>query len=542
MGETVSGPRHISSKGHSGPAASPYLADGRYAHFVLFVLLGVYSVAWMDRTILSILAEDVKRHFQLTDAQLGFLHGTAFGVFYALFGYPLGRLADQCRRVRLMSVCLVLWSAMTAFSGLAANVGQLVVARIGVGIGEAAAAPISYSLLSDWFSRTRRGMALGIYGAGLYLGQGLAFTAGAFVVVRWTETFGKVGPFGLEGWQAAFLILAIPGMALAVVVATLREPLRGLADGIERPSTPGLWSSFFDDVASVIPPFTLYQTARCGPRIFGHNILFAAFVILLSWALIHATGDVLQWLALGLVSYAIFSSAQILRTRDPAAHALTWRTPAFMCATLGFSLASMLTINLGFWTAPLALRSMALDKATVGTVLGLTTTIFGMLGVISGGRLADLMLRRSPAGRIHVGLASVIIPIPFVIGMCITRNPTVFFLLNVPVVFFGIMWLPAGAATIQELVMPRMRGTAAAILSLMSTFIGSAFGPYLVGKVSAAQGSLSIGILASLPASLAAFALLWIARRQVPEAESSKAARAGHAEDAGARVKSRPQI
>nr|WP_176392358.1 MFS transporter [Sphingomonas sp. CDS-1] len=517
--------------GRAAVVTDPNAADSRYSWYVLVVLMGVYTFSWMDRTILSILAEDLKAHFGLTDAQLGFLHGTAFGVFYALFGYPLGRLADRWNRVRLLSICITLWSAMTVSCGLAANVGQLIAARIGVGIGEASANPSAYSLLSDWFSRERRGTALGIYSGGFYLGQGLAFAIGGLALAQWAASFGDSGPFGLQGWQAAFLIVGMPGVIMAALVSRLREPRRGLSDQSYPPEEKNIWPHFFDDMGSVIPPFTVYQAARCGRKTLALNLAVAVAVALLALGLVRLSGDPLQWMALGVGGYAAFSSAQMLYHRDPATFALTWRTPAFLFTMVGFGFASMLNLNMGFWTAPLALRSLPVDKATVGLVLGITAAVCGMAGVFLGGKLSDMMLRRHPAGRIHVGLASASIPVPFVIGMCLTHNPWIFFLLNIPVVFIGIMWMAAGAATIQELVMPRMRGTASVTYFLVSTLLGSALGPYLVGKVSSSQGDLATGVLAGLLAVPVALISLWLAGSRVQSAEASKVERARAAGD-----------
>ena len=122
-----------------------------YSWYALGVLFVVYLLNFVDRQILSILANDIKADLALTDAELGFLYGTAFAIFYALFGIPLGRLADSWSRTRLLAIGLALWSCMTALSGFARNGATLAAARVGVGIGEATASPCAYSLISDWF-------------------------------------------------------------------------------------------------------------------------------------------------------------------------------------------------------------------------------------------------------------------------------------------------------------------------------------------------------------------------------------------------------
>src|SRR5580658_5085844 len=126
-------------------------STGRYSWYVLGVLFLVYAINFIDRQILSILAQDIKADLGVSDAQLGFLYGTAFAIFYSLFGIPLGRLADGWHRCRLIALGLTLWSSMTALSGLASSFGLLAAARVGVGIGEASASPAAYSLLGDYF-------------------------------------------------------------------------------------------------------------------------------------------------------------------------------------------------------------------------------------------------------------------------------------------------------------------------------------------------------------------------------------------------------
>src|SRR6266404_3051571 len=210
----------------TGVSAAPRAGDERYAWYVLAVLVLVYVFNFLDRQIISILAERIKADLQLTDAQLGFLYGTAFAVFYAIFGIPLGRLADVWDRRRLISIGLSAWSVMTAVSALARNFGQLSAARFGVGIGEASATPAAYSILSDYFPASQRASVIAIYSGGIYIGAGLGLGIGGLIVNRWDAAFaGQVAPFGLRGWQVAFLAVGLPGLLLASWVRTLREPV-----------------------------------------------------------------------------------------------------------------------------------------------------------------------------------------------------------------------------------------------------------------------------------------------------------------------------
>ena len=239
-------------------------AGGPYSWYVLGVLVLVYVMNFVDRNIMSILAEDIKADLGITDSEIGFLYGTVFGVFYALFGIPLGRLADMWHRMRLLTVGLTLWSAMTALSGLASSFSQLALARIGVGVGEASASPVAYSVLSDYFPKEKRATALSIYSSGLYLGGGLSLFIGGLIVDRWNLAFPDGGPMGLVGWQAAFMAVGLPGLLLAAWVSTLREPIRGLSEGIVMPAEPTPFRKFAQELFSVLPPFTLIHAAQHG--------------------------------------------------------------------------------------------------------------------------------------------------------------------------------------------------------------------------------------------------------------------------------------
>ncbi|MEZ5557797.1 MAG: MFS transporter [Pseudomonadales bacterium] len=201
----------------------PLFTSG-YTRYVLGVLVAVYIFNFIDRQILAILAQSIKEDLALSDTQIGALSGIAFGIFYATLGIPIARLADRRSRVNVISVCLAIWSAMTALSGLAQNYWQLLIARIGVGIGEAGGSPPSHSLIADYFTPDARATALGVYALGIPVGILFGNLAGGWI----NEFF---------GWRNAFLVVGIPGVLLALTMKlTVREPPRGYSEG-RRPDT-----------------------------------------------------------------------------------------------------------------------------------------------------------------------------------------------------------------------------------------------------------------------------------------------------------------
>lgn len=516
------------------PSAEPK-ASG-YSWYVLTVLVVVYILNFIDRQVVSILAVDIKRDLNLTDADMGFLGGAAFAVFYALFGIPLGRLADNWNRVRLLSIGLALWSTMTALSGFARNQLTLSLARMGVGVGEATASPTAYSLISDYFPKKQRATALAIYSSGLYLGGGVSLFIGAKVVQAWNNAYPGGGPMGLVGWQAAFLVVGIPGLLLALWVASLREPVRGAMDGVASPSSPSPFADFLADLSTIIPPFTLLGAARRGLLALAINLGAAAILAAFAWTMIHLTGNFPQWTAVSLGYYAVFSWASSLRSKDPATFRLIWGTPAFICTTLGYGLVSLAAYALAFWSPPYAETVLGLPKAQLAFVLGGSGALSGFLGVIIGGRVADALRERNPAGRILVILFGVVAPVvPIWIGYT-TENALLFYVMNFLAGMFGAAALGAAAATTQDLVLPRMRGTATASFFLGTTLVGLSFGPYMVGQISDLAGTLvdgklvgdlRTGILSLIGVAPIAVALLLYAYRAVPRAEATLSERAG---------------
>lgn len=502
-----------------------------YSWYVLFVLVVVYILNFIDRQILSILAVEIKRDLGLNDSQLGFLGGAAFATFYALFGVPLGRLADRWHRVRLLTIGLALWSAMTAVSGLARNFLTLSLARMGVGIGEATASPTAYSLISDYFPAKKRATALAIYSSGLYLGGGVSLLLGAKISQGWDAANPGGGAFGLVGWQVAFLAVGIPGLLVALWVATLREPrqvagVNSAADG-KHPLR-----EFFIDLSMMLPPFTLIHAARRGASAVLVNLVVGGAMVAFAWWMIQLTGNLPQWTAIAFGYYAVFSWASTLRQHDPATFRLIWGTPAFICTALGYGLVSLGAYALAFWAAPYAETVLKLPKDELAFILGANSAVAGFLGVIIGGRLSDALRARLPAGRILVIMFGILAPaLPIWIGFT-TEDAFTFYLMNFLAGMFGAAALGAAAATTQDLVLPRMRGTATAAFFLSTTLVGLALGPYMVGQISDLTGSMRTGVLSILAVVPVSMALLIYAYRALPRAEGTIASRAAEAGEA----------
>jgi predicted MFS family arabinose efflux permease len=185
---------------------------------VLAVLTLTYTFNHVDRQILVILLEPIKAEFGLTDGQVGWLTGLSFAAFYATLGIPVAMWADRGNRRNIIALALAIWSAMTALCGLAQNFWHLLLARMGVGVGEAGGTPPATSMIADLYPPQERAMALGIYTSGIGLGIMAGFVLGGYI-------------YELHGWRAAFFAAGIPGLLLALIVRFgIREPVRGLSD------------------------------------------------------------------------------------------------------------------------------------------------------------------------------------------------------------------------------------------------------------------------------------------------------------------------
>ena len=187
-----------------------------YLRYALGLFLLVYIVNFIDRQIFSILIEPIKAEIELSDTQLGLLGGIAFALFYTFAGIPIARWADVGTRKNIVALAVLIWSAMTMFTSTAKSFGGLLIARIGVGVGEAGCSPPIHSMISDYFPESKRATALATYALGIPIGGAIGTLAGGWI----GEYF---------GWRNAFLVVGLPGIFLAAVVFfTIREPKRGL--------------------------------------------------------------------------------------------------------------------------------------------------------------------------------------------------------------------------------------------------------------------------------------------------------------------------
>lgn len=238
----------------SAPIERPY-PSAPYAWYVVGVLLLAYIFSFVDREVLALLVEPIKREFGLSDTEIGWLMGPAFAVFYTFFGIPIAWLADRSNRRLIIFAGVFLWSWMTALCGLAGSYVQLFLARVGVGIGEAALSPPALSMLRDYFPKERIGRAVGVYTMGISIGSGVAYIMSAallpVLIAAGALTLPLIGT--VEPWQMLFVIVGLPGILVALLVLTIREPARrnSLAD-------PGARASFWVTLSFVLQRWQCY--------------------------------------------------------------------------------------------------------------------------------------------------------------------------------------------------------------------------------------------------------------------------------------------
>ena len=262
-----------------------------YAWYVLSLLSLTYVLNFIDRQILAMLIEPIKKEFGVSDTAMGFLSGFAFVFFYSVVGLPIARWADRGSRKFIITLALTIWSGMTAACGLASSFAQLAMIRVLVGVGEAGGSPPSHSLIADYFPPHKRATALSVYAGGVYVGAALAFLAGGYLVQHYN-------------WRVAFYVVGLPGVLLAVLVAlTVKEAPRGGSDhhppapaqsaGGQVPLAEVLRFLFsrrafvFVVLASSVQSLAGYAVLTWGPAFLGrvHGMPFVEIGLHLGWTI-----------------------------------------------------------------------------------------------------------------------------------------------------------------------------------------------------------------------------------------------------------------
>jgi MFS family permease len=513
-------------------------AGGLYSRYVVSVLTLVYVFNFLDRHILAILAQEIKNDIGLADAELGFLYGTAFAVFFVVFGIPFSRLADIWVRRKMIAIGLGFWSIMTALSGTVRGFGALSAARIGVGIGESSARPAAHSILGDYLPKRLRATALSAYSSGSCIGVGIGIILGGWVVESWHVLFPDgSAPLGLQAWQAAFLVVGLPGLAIALWVWTLREPLRSrTALGTAPDSHAHPFREFKRELCIVLPPLTVRSLIRSGvgPRALALNLGVAAILIAATWGMIAWLGNYAQWILFAIGSYAIFSWVQVLAFRDWPTFALIFRSQSIIFGLIGFSCFSFMICGLGFWIPTFIIRVHGVSTGEAGTYLGLAAAIGGLIGFKAGGIISDRRKGLTPLAGLLVGFAAMALSAPVALLMLATDSLTLALALAFLLSMTSSTWIWPVSTAVAKLVLPRMGSTCLAFCGLVVTYIGLALGPYSIGRTSDALVSTGLssgaalgnGMSLALLSFVVAVPLFALACRFVGKDEASRNQRA----------------
>jgi len=417
---------------------------GRFRDWLVVILLmAALILSFVDRIGLSLLVDPIRADLGVSDAQIGLLQGVAFGLFFAVMGLPFGWLADRWTRKGTIMLGVGLWSAATAACGLAANFPQLLLARIGVGAGEAALAPSSYSIVHDRFPREQLGRAISLFQVGGVLGAGLAMLITGFVYRHFVGGGGAELPLigGLRPWQQTFVAIAAPGLLFVALIGLIREP--------ERPAEPGA-----DKERGV--------------------------------------------------------AAMVAAVRS--------RIGLFLPLFLGMSGIIMTSYTLVSWMPAVLGREFHWAAEEIGVRYGLVVLAASPVGLLSGGWLADALVRSgTPGAHARVAALAAVIGLPFAMGLALPHGPVGLLLMAGGLHFAVSMPMGVVPAFLQIATPQAARAQVSGLYVLCINVIGLGIGPTLVGALSTGMASgpgslrLAMGLVVAPAMSAAALLLLWLA-------------------------------
>jgi len=227
-----------------------------YAWFFTSILLFAYIISFIDRQMINYLVVPIKEDMDLTDFEMSFIQGWGFVIAYIIFSIPFGRIVDKVNRVRVLIGGIIIWSVATAACGFSKNAWQLVISRSGVGAGEAALTPASWSIISDLFPIEKRSFPMSIYLMGPYIGQGLSLLFGAQILRIYNEPVTLLESITIQPWQIIFLIIAVPGVILGLLMFALKDPERKevlINENDERDSIKVVFSYIIKNIGAYMP-------------------------------------------------------------------------------------------------------------------------------------------------------------------------------------------------------------------------------------------------------------------------------------------------
>jgi MFS family permease len=391
---------------------------------VLLSLTLVYTLNFIDRNLLGVVAQPIIAEFGLTDTEYGFLNGPPFALFYALMGIPIAMAADRFNRVAIMALCIAIWSLMTALCGFASSFVFLLIARVGVAIGEAGGTPPSNSIIADYFKPKSRANALGIFAMGVTIGSALASGFGGIIVGLTDETvisfFASVGIGDIHeqlgwgqnfGWRFAFIALGIPGLIIALILfLTVKEPPRGFSDppGVQR-----------------------------------------------------------------------VQKASIVETLKELGSKATFWTMA-----LGAALVAFVGYGLFGFQAPMMDRLHGMSPGTFALQYGVPLALISAVGTFLGGYITQLLTPRSATAVAWIPAVGLLAAIPLYVWGFYTDPSALQLGIWGAGALFHYMYLGAQYTIGQGVVSQRSRASAIAILLFIIALIGNGLGPQIVGIMS----------------------------------------------------------
>jgi predicted MFS family arabinose efflux permease len=391
----------------SAAPAKPAYSEN-YKRLVLFLLVTAYTLNFIDRTIIATLGQPIKDTLKVTDTQLGLLGGLYFALLYTFLGIPIARLAERFSRVNIIAGAIVIWSGFTALCGLAGSFAALAACRFGVGIGEAGLSPPAHSLISDYYEPRKRASALSVYSFGIPLGAMIGAVAGGAIA----QTF---------GWRWAFMIVGLPGVAVAIALKLLvKEPPRGHSEP-DQPSAE----------VRVAPPYSLAR----------------------------------EFKELGAVIRLLFGRWPVLNM------------------VLGITLVSFGNYGGGQFVPPYFLRAFHLNIGQVGLIVGLAQGLSQGLGTLIGGPLTDRLSRMSPRWYALAPAIGVALAYPAYVAVYSAGSwqlAAAFLLLPG---LLSYIYLAPTFGVVQNMAPTHQRATASAILLFFLNLIALGGGPPFTGWV-----------------------------------------------------------